>query len=1064
MENKELLAVLNDLYEKEQSLRNLKKETDSQGRTLISGPDLFKNEYDIVVCFLLFLYYKRIIFIQESWCVDDIERCINISDHPKKQILLGIWSVYKCQYPYLEKYAELLAQYDFSKFVSDDDEESLINWANNKFLFKFSDLMIMDGLNDTVTFEVVSRCQKQLGIEFERGNILVNVNDPDTIKKIVSTPCKECKYTLYGIEGDVKTVVAIYIAIFKRFSHISLLEKESEASIIPSEGNYDGVIIQTRKEKVTFGKTKVLDIIKDGGFALVLRYDNKTSLNTEFFEYEVPLMFDNHESNAILIRKVKDDSTVVRYGSFYANNVYGECAYWSDKMSECIKNCISTSFYQELKKEDFVNTRCVQFKDVKRLPDQLNFVWKKKEDIFAITEDLEEWLDNSNVDDDKIIDADKLSNNPFKIAAGSQFYLHNFVNKEGEDLHLLNECEIKRAGSYEYTYSIPGKYAGMFKHLYDYDGKIESEEEKRFDKYFCCRIIKSPCLLYHEGQGILRVNASEKSPVCMKKYFFFFNEEYGDIEGQASCDVITINPEYDENFIIYQLLNQKDPLNSKYILVAPSKEEQHTYFLNKRLDYLSKFQPIVAEMEDEVSKTISESPAYITGVGFNNFRRFASLPLMPLHGVNILVGGNNAGKSTFVKGMLLAIDNIKSYILDNNDNSLFSTKFHFDTRSYHDVRVGTFDRSYSYNAIPWKDDPNRRNMSFVLSCAHFVIELDIEPTDNMTDQTAVPVSSILVHDSKRNAEFYFDFKNMITAATFDIEGERVKYQYSGFTFSRIKLGANLIPVMIRSIIPSGNTVLLQDKELTEKLKAKAGFILEIADELERVIENINIEYIYAHGVTQKVLFNINDKNDYMAQTLHDFIVEKTGDVEDEFIKKCLNEFGLGTDYDVHSIGGEAYIIQIKNKNGRMVYLADLGMGTNQLVILIFRLAIIIHKQRMRGATPYKPTIIIEEPEQNMHPAFQSKLATLFYEVNRDYGFSFIVETHSEYLVRKSQVIVAQQKYTNEEELKDKNPFIVYYFPSEGTPYEMGYRMNGRFVNKFKKGFYDEADTLALELL
>ena len=1064
MENKELLAILNDLYEKEQSLRNLKKETDNQGRTIISGPDLLKDEYDIVVSFLLFLYYKQIIYVQESWCIDDIDRCIKDSDHPNKEVLLGIWSEYKSQYPYIEKFAEILFHYDLDHYTTENDEITLANWANNKYFFRFGDMRLFNGLNDTVTFEVVERCQKQLGVELEKGNILLNVNDPDTIKKILSTPNKECNYTFYGLKGEIKTVIELNTAIFHKRSHITLIDSETEDSIIPSKGIYDGIIIQSKKEKLTFEKNKLLDIVKEGGYALVLDYDNKASLCMEFYKYEIPVMFDNYESNAILIRKVKDESTLVRYGSFYINNVFGECEYWTDKLTECIKNSITTSFYQVLKKEDFANTNGVLFKDVKRLPDQLNFVWKKKEDVYSITEELEEWLDNSNVDEDKIIDSQKLSKDPFKIAVSSHFYLKNFVNKEGNDPHPLNECEIKRAGSYIYTYSIPGKYAGIFKHLYDYDGKIESESDKRFDKYLCCRIIKSPCILYSEGRGVLCVNASDISAVCIKKYFFTFNEDFYGIEGQACCDVITINSEFDENFIIYQLLKQKDPLNSKYILVAPSKEEQHTYFLNKRLGYLSQFQPVVDEMEDEVSKSISGSPAYITGVGFDNFRRFTKLPMLPLRGVNVLVGGNNAGKSTFVKGMLLAIDNIKSYIIDNNDNTLLSTMFHFDTRNYHDVRVGTFDRSYSYNPIKWKGEQDRRYMSFLLSCAHFIILLDIESNDNMSDQAAVPVAGIMVKDNKRNAEFYFDFKNMSTEATFEIEGERVKYQYSGFNLARVKLGANLIPVMIRSIIPAGNSVLLQDKDLTEKLKAKAGFILEIADELERIIENINIEYIYAHGVTQKVLFNINDKNDYMAKTLHDFIVEKTGDVEDLFIKKCLNDFGLGTDYDVHSIGGEAYIIQIKNKNGRMVYLADLGMGTNQLVILIFRLAIIIHKQRMRGTTPYKPTIIIEEPEQNMHPAFQSKLATLFYEVNRDYGFSFIVETHSEYLVRKTQVIVAQQKYADENELKVKNPFMVYYFQSDGVPYEMIYRTDGNFSNEFGAGFYDEANSLLFEIL
>ena len=1060
MKNNNLLAILNDLYQKERSFRDYKEVCVKDGVFSIVGKDVeAEDEHNFVVCFLLLLYYKKIISIQKNWRADDIGHDINSTEHPFKDKLLDIWSEYKNQYPYLQKYAELLSSYNFDDYTTIEDEKTLADWVNDKYLLYGGNVFGgIENPNDSTTFEIISNCEKQLGIDLKKGTFLVNTMDTNNIKRILSTQTGNCEYVFYGLIGMLKTAVTINSILFDHCSHISLLECEKESSISPTSGTYDGVVIQCTREKPTLNA--ILNIVKDGGFAIVGNYDNEKSLESDFFKYEVPLMFDNFQSNTILIKKVKDTTTLVRYGLFYIYNPLAETIDWSQRFTECIKNGITTEFYQELKKEDFTNTRCVRFNDVKRLPDQLNFVWRSKDEIFGISESEEEWLDNANVDEKQIIDSCNLSIDPFKIAAGAQLYLHNFINKDGDDPHPLSECEIKRDSIYEYAFSIPKKYANIVNGLYGINGKIETEAEKQFDRYLCCRIIKSPCLIHQRGSGFLRVNATEEKPVCVRKYLFYLDEDFLHIACSPVCDIIKINKDYDENFIIYQTLKQKDPLNSKYLLVAPSKEEQHTYFLNKRLDYISQFQPVVDEMEEEVKNSIAESPAHITGIGFCNFRRFVSLPILPFNGVNILVGGNNAGKSSLVKGMLLAIDNIKNYIVDNAENALMSPMFHFDTKNYHDVRVGTFDRAYSHNAI----GAEKRTMSFILSCAHFVIELSIEPTTNNSDQTVVPIASILVKDKKRDAEFLFDFRKISTSATFNIENERVEYRFPGLSVSKAIPGDNKISLMIRSIIPKETATLMLKSDLEEKLKAKAGFILEIADELERVIKNINIEYIYAHGVSQRVLFNINDKNDYMAQTLHDFVVENTGEVEDRFIKKCLNDFNIGTDYDVHSIGGEAYIIQIKNKSGKMVYLADLGMGANQLIILIFRLAIIIHKQRMRGATPYKPTIIIEEPEQNMHPAFQSKLASLFFEVNKEYGLNFIVETHSEYLVRKTQVIVAQQKYDGANELRDRNPFMVYYFPSESDPYEMIYRTDGNFHNEFGGGFYDEANGLLFEIL
>ena len=465
-----------------------------------------------------------------------------------------------------------------------------------------------------------------------------------------------------------------------------------------------------------------------------------------------------------------------------------------------------------------------------------------------------------------------------------------------------------------------------------------------------------------------------------------------------------------------------------------------------------------------MQNSIAESPACITGVGFRNFRRFVDLPVMPLAGVNILVGGNNAGKSSFVKGMLLAFDNIKNYVVDSADYSMINVKFQYDANSYHDVHVGTFDRSYSYLAKEAEGEDGK-TMSFALCFAHFEIRITAKPVVN-NGATNVPICEITIIDHKRNAEFSFNYEHLFTSTKFIIGDVPTEFNYPGFTFKTAKQGDNLLATMIRSVVHDNDNSLsfMKNQGQVEKIRSKAGFILEIADELERMIRNTQIEYIYAHGVNQKVLFNYNDKNDYMAQTLHDLMMENTGEVEEEFVRKWLNGFGLGTDYDIHTIGGEAYILQIKNMSGKMVYLADLGMGSNQLVILILRLATIIHRYRMLGNKPYRPTVIIEEPEQNMHPNYQTKLADLFYEVHKEYGFNFIVETHSEYLVRRSQIIVAKNKYKSLKKLQKDNPFKVYYFPSDGQPYEMLYRTDGNFSNDFGKGFYDEANNLLFEII
>ena len=112
---------------------------------------------------------------------------------------------------------------------------------------------------------------------------------------------------------------------------------------------------------------------------------------------------------------------------------------------------------------------------------------------------------------------------------------------------------------------------------------------------------------------------------------------------------------------------------------------------------------------------------------------------------------------------------------------------------------------------------------------------------------------------------------------------------------------------------------------------------------------------------------------------------------------------------------------------------------------------------VNGKVDYFPTIAFEEPELSLHPKLQSKLAEIFYDAHINYGIDFIIETHSEYLVRKTQVIVA-----NIEEGKS-NPFNVVYVPAGDKPYNMNYLNDGRFAKPFGSGFFDEADNLAMEL-
>ena len=260
--------------------------------------------------------------------------------------------------------------------------------------------------------------------------------------------------------------------------------------------------------------------------------------------------------------------------------------------------------------------------------------------------------------------------------------------------------------------------------------------------------------------------------------------------------------------------------------------------------------------------------------------------------------------------------------------------------------------------------------------------------------------------------------------------------------------------------------------------SKYEFKREIAS-FENDIDALQIYHIGTNTGSQSTLLSIKDKQNPLAIAAHDYyqlklqsIVlaqdSKNDDFDDSikrFVLNWLGEennetkvgFGIAQDIKVDMIGGEAYTISLKDEKGDWSYLADRGMGSVQLVLLILSIATIIKNTENHNSTP---VILVEEPEINLHPALQSKLTNLFYKVNREFGIKFIIETHSEYIIRKSQLIGLKEDLFDQPNM---NPFNVFYFDKEEGPYEMRYKKKGRFDRNFGDGFYDVVDDIALEI-
>lgn len=572
-------------------------------------------------------------------------------------------------------------------------------------------------------------------------------------------------------------------------------------------------------------------------------------------------------------------------------------------------------------------------------------------------------------------------------------------------------------------------------------------------------------------------------------------------------------------------------------------------------------------------------------IGFNNFRRFATFPEMDLGDITLLVGGNNSGKSTLVKALLLCVDNLKlmSSYTKTNIFEFGAPKFRFDANEWHDVKIKTFSRAIHNKPVPVIDLssdeektelPSEMRFVFTIGSFRFVFDvygerdgdevtgevsyISIEDRGNMVKYDISFKShnmcySVLGSTSERETlikRLYRDYKSAkeeleklsdegsdIAAISsqsekvaslekrieefvnpddnelpedFDYE-QALRQQFRNFhaheytttswdylplEFYYSQLNGNLLVDLIGNFIqfaknpgaaapkdiedPNEYGVAMQEymriQAAREDLKQEEDKIRKSQEDLKALLNSFRIEYITAHAANQNTIYNTADRNDYIAQTVHGFVRAKIarGQKEYAFVTDWMRKFGVGHDFDVISIDGEAYRVKIKDEDDSTVNLADKGMGSIQLMILLLRLATILREYEPQNIVALEesdqlryPTIIIEEPEQNLHPKVQSQLADLFLYLNKEYHCKFVVETHSEYLIRKTQVLVSKENFEDNFSMKENNPFMVYYFDGEDEKkpyYPMEYRTDGNFSNEFGTGFFDAATKLLYEIL
>lgn len=453
----------------------------------------------------------------------------------------------------------------------------------------------------------------------------------------------------------------------------------------------------------------------------------------------------------------------------------------------------------------------------------------------------------------------------------------------------------------------------------------------------------------------------------------------------------------------------------------------------------------------------------------NNYRSFLNQDFS-FKRINILIGENSSGKSSLIKFFLIlkqSLNNFRNAILTVSGEEVDLGNFK-DLIYYHDdnksleFQFGINDGFFAYCNDFLKDKKDKtikeENLPFFHLKKHF-------------DSTTF-ISIEIKKDVSTLSSLYLSFHNesLGTLGIFFAQGSdtidnefqitKVNLVYKNYERKKEYL-LNSISFDNNAFfnIVHGNDLL---KKITDNYPDETYIYTEIAMLLlsQNYTEEIlkSMTYVNPISSTPERIYYKRDQRRYNnsidIQTLISALQDNR--IFDIFKKKIIpiiKEFGLAEDIDILN-NDQLPVVELKAKiKDLWSNINDVGYG------VAIQLPILLHSFLMESTKSGK-TVIIEQPEVHLHPKLQAKFIESLLKIGRKNRY--IIETHSEHILRKLQSISKNRLYGI-----TKEDISIYYFRRIDKKFEITSHKiteSGNINPPFPEGFYDTSFNLAKDLL
>jgi predicted ATPase len=438
-------------------------------------------------------------------------------------------------------------------------------------------------------------------------------------------------------------------------------------------------------------------------------------------------------------------------------------------------------------------------------------------------------------------------------------------------------------------------------------------------------------------------------------------------------------------------------------------------------------------------------------ISIKNFKAFQNEYEFDFKKINLFVGANNSGKSTFSKFI---------HLLKNNFNISEIDKYNFFGNYIHRFENNNSNSSYIEDFKSFLNDNSKNQLLEFKISLHSEITLYFQFESDNEYGTMPGLRNFIVGKPFSIIAYY---KDQFLMELFN-ENASTKidtYLLNDFIQDLKKNGINKFDIEMKYVIDQSNNI---DWKLIDQiydfpnsqdyLNIPYGKEMHLLLILLRALLYKETVYYFNNF---KLILDYNLKN-----TVDDPFI----DLEKELSKTINKYFGLNYKLsEIKDEEGNVYLTNeyLKESNDAFKTLNHYGQGITLLLPYIY----FIEHSEIRsnlGGHYYQDHnydaayLLLNEPERGLHPDWQINF--IKYLIDRSHGLHYIIETHSLTIVRAVQLAVAEGKIS-------KNDVRIYdfYTTAEGEKQMDLIHLdeNGQLDHPFYSGFANINNEMEMKL-